>query len=279
MRIMAAAAPRTNIECMPEPAVPLALPRVAATRPDLLRRALLGVPPTIALALAGCVSVPRELPQRVAPFSTARELDGLPRGWEEVVMRRDLPLTDYRLAELDGRRVLRASGRGASGLRCRLNADPQEFPRMRWSWRTREVPPRMCVARSETDDSPARVVVAFQGDEVRLSLRDRAVFELVQLITGQRLPFATLMYVWDAQLPVGTVVNYARTSRIRYLVVENGGAQAGLWLRYERDLVDDFRRVFGEDPGWVNSVGLMTDSDDLKVDVETWYGDIRLDAA
>jgi hypothetical protein len=263
---------------MPVPAVPLVLSGAAATRPDALRRALLGVPSVVALALAGCVSLPRELPQRVAPFSTARELDGLPRGWEEVVMRRDLPLTDYRLAELDGHRVLRARGRGASGLRHRLHLDPQAVPWMRWSWRTRVVPPGMCVQRTETDDSPARMVVAFHGDELDLSMRDRAVFELVHLITGQRLPYATLMYVWDAQLPVGTVVNYARTSRIRYLVVESGRERAGRWLRYERDLVEDFRQVFGEEPGWVDSVGLMTDSDDLKVEVETWYRDIRLEA-
>lgn len=193
-------------------------------------------------------------------------------------MRRDLPVTDYRLVELDGHRVLHASGRGASGLRCRLHADPQAVPSIRWSWRTREVPLGMSVQGSETDDSPARVMVAFQGDELSLSPRDRTVFELVHLITGQRLPYATLMYVWDAQLPVGTVVNYARTSRIRYLVVESGHQRAGRWLRYERNLVEDFRHVFGEDPGWVDSVGLMTDSDDLKVDVETWYGDIQLEA-
>lgn len=259
-------------------AVPHALSGAAASRPDPLRRALLGVPSVVALALAGCVSLPRELPRRVAPFSTARELHGLPRGWEEVVMRRDLPVTDYRLVELDGHRVLHASGRGASALRCRLHADPQAVPWIRWSWRTREVPPGMGVHGSEIDDSPARVIAAFQGDELSLSLRDRAFFDLVHLITGQRLPYATLMYVWDAQLAVGTVVNYSRTSRIRYLVVENGYDRAGRWLHYERDLVEDFRHVFGEDPGWVASVGLMTDSDDLQVDVETWYGDIELAA-
>lgn len=247
-------------------------------RPDALRRGLLVLPGVIAMGLVGCATRPREVMQRVALFSTARELDGLPRGWEEVVMRRDLPLTEYRLAELDGRRVLHASGRGASGLRCRVQLGPQAAPWLRWSWRTRVVPPGMCVQRSETDDSPARVVVAFHGNEQDLSLRDRAVFELVHLITGQRLPYATLMYVWDAQLPVGTVVNYSRTSRIRYLVVESGPERTGRWLRYERDLVEDFRRVFGEEPGPVDSVGLMTDGDDLKVDVETWYGDIRLEA-
>ena len=253
--------------------------RPAGLRPDPLRRALLGVCPGLALALAGCISMKRELPRWVPPFSTAPQLDALPRGWQEVALRPDLPRTDYRIAELEGRRVLRASGRGASGLRCRLQGDPQETPWMRWSWCTREVPPGMCVEHSETDDSPARLMVAFHGDEQQLSLRDRALSELVQLVTGDRLPYATLMYVWDGRLPVDSVVNYARTSRIRYLVVESGPARAGRWLRYERNVAEDFRRVFGEDPGQVDSVGLMTDSDDLKVDVETWYGDIRLERA
>jgi hypothetical protein len=264
---------------MGPPAVPLARSGDhSAPPPDPVRRALLGIPAVVSLALAGCASVPRDLPRSVVPFSTARELDSIPQGWEEVVLRRDLRRTDYRLVDFEGRRVMRASGRGATGLRCRLRADPRDAPWVSWSWRTREVPPGMCVQRSETDDSPARVIVAFQGDERDLSMRDRAIFELVHLITGERLPYATLMYVWDAQLPVGTIVNYSRTSRIRYLVVESGAARARRWLRYERNLVEDFRKVFGEEPGLVGSVGLMTDSDDLKVDVRTWYGDIRLAA-
>lgn len=248
-----------------------------AGSPDPLRRALLGVPPLLALALAGCVSVKLESRQRVVPFSTAPDHEGIPVGWEEAVMRRDLPRTDYRLVDLGGRRVLRASGRGASGLHCRVQADPQATPWLRWSWRTRVVPAGMTVKSGDTDDSPARVAVALHGDERRLSLRDRAFYELVQLLTGERLPYATLMYVWDAQLPVGTVVNYFRTSRIRYVVVESGNERAGRWLRYERNLVQDFRHVFGEDPGPVESVGVMSDGDDLKADLETWYGDIRLD--
>src|SRR5512139_3011221 len=93
-------------------------------RADPRRRALLCVPALFALGLIGCATVERELPNAVSPFSTAPVLGGLPAGWEELVLRRDLPLTDYHVAELDGRRVLRASGRGASGLRCRVKADP-----------------------------------------------------------------------------------------------------------------------------------------------------------
>ena len=102
-------------------------------------------------------------------------------------------------------------------------------------------------------------------------------YEQVELFTGIRLPFATLTYVWDGQLPVGRVVPYSRTSRIQYQVVESGSARAGQWLSYERNVFDDFARVFGQvPPGRIVSVGVLTDSDDLKNEVEAWYGDIGL---
>ena len=232
----------------------------------------------VTLGLGGCVTVGRReaLPSAVAAFSAATEIDRLPSGWEELVLRRDLPRTSYQVADLHGRRALHASGHGGSGLRCKVHVDPLADLWLEWSWRTRDVPAGMNVARSETDDSPARVAVAFQGDERRLTLRDRALYELVELITGERLPYATLMYVWDAQLPVGTIANYPRTSRIRYLVVESGRERAGRWLHYRRNLAADFRQVFGEEPGVVQSVGVMTDGDDLRADLDTWYGDIGL---
>lgn len=246
--------------------------------PDPVRRALLALAPLAAAGLAGCATAPpRERPRTVPAFSTGL-FGKLPRNWEDLVVRRDLPRTGYRIAEIDGRRALHATGQGASGVRCLVQADAIATPVLRWSWRTRNVPPGMRVDNSGTDDSPARIAVAFAGDETRLSWKDRALFELVQLVSGERMPFATLMYVWDAQLPVGTVVDYARTGRIKYIVVESGPRRAGQWLDYSRNVADDFRHAFGEEPGAITSVGVMTDGDDLKADLDTWYGDISLRA-
>lgn len=218
-------------------------------------------------------------PGAVVPFSASGGPGRLPDGWEPYVVRRDLPPTDYRLVTLDGEQVLQASGRGvSSGLLCPVQADPLRTPWLSWRWRVAEVPPGSSVADDDTDDAPARVVVAFDGDHAQLPERDRMFYELVELLTGKRLPFATLMYVWDAQLPVGSVARYARTGRIRYQVVESGTAGAGRWQSYRRNLLEDYQTVFGAPPGPVLSVGVLSDSDDLKTEVRAWYGDLRLDA-
>ena len=118
------------------------------------------------------------------------------------------------------------------------------------------------------------------GDISRLPLRDRLFYEQVELFTGNKLPYATLTYVWDGQLPAGRVVPYARTPRIQYQVVESGPSRLGRWLSYERNVVQDFVRVFGQwPPKHISSVGVLTDSDDLKNQVEAWYGDIGLFAS
>jgi hypothetical protein len=195
-------------------------------------------------------------------------------------MRRDLPATRYALCERDGRAAVHAVAESStSGLRHAVDIDPQSQPWLSWDWRVDAVPERATVADDDTDDSPARLVLAFDGDLSQLSLRDLMFHEQVEFFTGHTLPFATLMYTWDGQAPVGSVLTYPRSSRIRYLVVDSGPARAGQWVPHRRNLVADYQRVFGAPPGRLRGVGLLTDSDDLGGRSEAWFGDLSLRSA
>ena len=234
-----------------------------------------------ALALGGCRTVRAPAAEHgcnvLAPFSTQPHVGGLPECWWPQVVRRDLPMTRYEVAQRDGRRVLRSvSDRGASGLRCDIDIDPNDTPWLSWSSRVDSVDARATVATDELDDSPARVIVSFDGDDSLLTQRDRLFHDLVQTVTGYTVPFATLMYVWDGEAAPESVFQYPRTSRIRYLVVESGAGNSGRWVRYSRNLVEDYRRVFDGEPGRIRAVAVLTDSDDLKTHVEAWYGDLAL---
>ena len=238
----------------------------------------------VLVALAGCGQLRVGPPERpsggVVPFSAANAPGKLPLGWRQQVPRPDLGRTLYDIVERDGRKVLHAvADDAASGLRCNVDVDPYATPWLEWEWRARRVDGRASVAVFELDDSPARVAVGFEGELSTLSLREQAFGDLVYAITGDPMPFATLMYVWDSQAPVGSTFWYARSSRVRYLVVESGGAGADRWLAYRRNVVEDYRRVFGSEPGHISDVGVMTDSDDLGTLSETWYGDLSFRAS
>jgi hypothetical protein len=240
-----------------------------------------------AAGLGGCASTPPDdappdaaeptPAHAVVPFSAAAP-GSPPAGWRPYALRKDLTRTRYTVVRDGERRVLNAHATAsATGLRCAVRIDPAQHGQLQFSWRVRDVPPQADVSEAVQDDCPARLVVAFDGDHTRLPLRERLLFDQVELFTGQRLPYATLMYVWDGgRHPVESVHRNHRTSRIQYLTVESGSQRAGRWLHYRRDVVADYQRVFGEAPGTIVGVGVLTDADALKLQLEAWYGDITL---
>lgn len=236
------------------------------------------------LLAAGCAQPPRRgvrgPASEVVPFSLSPADGRLPLGWEPYRLRRDIPPSHYFTVADDGHTVLRGqTRRGASGLRCPLDADFAQRPWLHWRWRAQALAQGARADLPECDDSPARIVLAFDGEIAALPLRERIFFEQVELFTGQRLPYAMLMYVWDTTLPVGSVVPYAHSERIRRLVVHSGALGLGQWLPYRRHIAADYLRVFGEPPGRLVSVGVFTDADDLRQPMSTDYGDIALQAA
>jgi hypothetical protein len=103
------------------------------------------------------------------------------------------------------------------------------------------------------------------------------MFDLMQSLSGEAPPFATLMYVWDPHAELDSIVFNRRSDRIRKIVLESGPAHLGQWRRYERDVREDYRRAFGEEPGALIGVAVMTDSDNTQSRAEAWYGEIRIE--
>jgi hypothetical protein len=84
------------------------------------------------------------------------------------------------------------------------------------------------------------------------------------------------MYVWCNTRAPGTVIVNPRTDRIRKLVVESGAQHLNQWLDYERDIRADFEKAFGEAPGALVGIGIMTDSDNTQAQTRAWYGPLQL---
>jgi hypothetical protein len=135
----------------------------------------------------------------------------------------------------------------------------------------------MLGARSWLWGLAVRLILAFEGDRHQFSAKNTMLSDLTQALTGEPLPYATLMYVWCNHRPVGTVIVNPRTDRVRKLVVESGADHVKQWRHYQRDVRADFEKAFGEAPGALVGMAIMTDSDNTRGNVRAWYGDIRLD--
>ena len=232
------------------------------------RRALL-LAPLAGFALQGCAfwSKPSQdsLGQALAPD-----------GWHDV----PLPgkrLTRYARVRKDGRLAVHASAQGSASMwRCKVDVPADRLGRARWGWRVDRLNPLASIADVDMEDAVARVIFAFDGDRSRLSPRNRAMFDLAQALTGEAPPFATLMYVWETRKPQGSVVVNPRSDRIRKLVVDSGPEHLGTWRVHQRDLAVDYERAFGEKPGPLVAIGMMTDADNTRANAEAWYDPIEL---
>lgn len=197
--------------------------------------------------------------------------------WEPVQLPGKLR-TAFRLQTKDARQSLQTdSAASISMLRQRLNIAPQQFGHLHFEWQVRNLIEGADMTQRDAEDSPVRVVLAFDGDRSRFSPRNAMLSELSRAITGEEMPYAVLMYVWSNELPVGTVITNPRTDRIRKIVVESGPERLKQWLRYDRDIRSDYERAFGEPPERLQSIAIMTDTDNTRGRTEVWYGEIRLD--
>lgn len=196
--------------------------------------------------------------------------------WQEFVLPGKRG-TVYEARHDSGRIVMHAQATAsASMLRRRLQVDPTQLGSVQFSWHVASLIDQADLSDADAADSPVRLVFAFDGDHGRLSARNRMLFELAQVLTGEPPPYATLMYVWDNRAAPESVIHGPRTDRIRKIVLESGPGQCGRWLHYERDLAADFRRAFGEEPGRLIGVGLMTDADNTASSAAGLYGEVRL---
>ena len=164
----------------------------------------------------------------------------------------------------------------ASMLRRKVQVPPADIGKVRFSWKVPELIEDADMAVRDFDDAPVRLVFAFDGDRSKLSARNSMLSELARTLTGEEMPYATLMYVWCTKRAPGTVIINPRTDRIRKLVVESGPGRLNQWMDYERDIRADFEKVFGEPPGALIGIGLMTDADNTKSRASAWYGPVKL---
>lgn len=223
-----------------------------------------------AALLCACQSVPRA----TTPLSSTPNWTD---GWLPFALpgKRE---TAYLPTFTDGRWVLNAKSERSAGMyRKAVRIEPAQLGEVSFSWKTVALVEGADVHRNETEDAPVRVMLAFEGDHARLSQRTRMMFDLMQSLSGEKPPFATLMYVWDNQAAPESLVINKRSDRIRKIVLESGPAHLGQWRHYRRDIRADFRLAFGEDPGPLIGVAIMTDSDNTQTRAEAWYGEIRFD--
>ena len=111
-----------------------------------------------------------------------------------------------------------------------------------------------------------------------LYLNEKLKMSVADSLSGQELPYATLMYVTSSVAATGQRIVNPHTRRIQMYVAGKAEDALGRWVALERDVEADFRAAFGEAPKKMLAYGVMSDSDNTGTEAEAWYGDISFSA-
>ena len=165
--------------------------------------------------------------------------------------------TYYNVEENDKQPSIHATSQAAaSGLFYKIDYNPRQYPILSWSWKIDHVLSKGDARSKDGDDYAARVYVVFPS---WLFWKTRA-----------------LNYVWANKLPRETMIANAFTANAMMIAVRSGSAETGQWLTEQRNIVEDFKQAFGEEPPMAGAIAIMTDTDNTGETASAWYGPISI---
>jgi len=180
---------------------------------------------------------------------------GIPPGWQG--QKWGSPKYDFTVvAEGSGKALEIKSDSDSSTISKEIKIDAKQYPIIEWRWKVIAVPAQGDARRAETDDEAAQLYVTFP--RFPAALRSR-----------------TIGYVWDSTAPVGSIFPSAKVGTVTFVVVRSGSAELGKWVSETRNVYEDYKRIYGEDPGEaVGAVSISSNSQNTGARAAAFFGEI-----
>ena len=165
----------------------------------------------------------------------------------------------YSVLAEGGRKFLHADARAISiQIGVEKKWELKDFPILRWRWRAWIFPEGTDERRKSGNDNVLSVYVVFGGWPIPQAIK----------------------YVWSDTLLAGSVLDSPHSGKTKIVVVRSGREWRGKWVEQERDMLADYRRLWGESHANPTARGilLLTDSDSTRTHSVGDYDDMEVAA-
>jgi hypothetical protein len=180
----------------------------------------------------------------------------IPPGWKGQNW--GSPAYDMAVVEDGGKKVLHLKSKDEGSTiskEVKGTVTLKETPILEWSWKAVALPKGANSCVKATDDQAVQVYVAWP--RFPEAVRSR--------IIG---------YVWDTTQPIGTICKSEKTGTVTYVVVRSGAPDVGKWLTEHRNVRDDYKKIYGEEPENPGVVSISIDANDTHSYSESFVGTI-----
>ena len=215
--------------------------------------------------------------QKMIVGDFSQHADSLPKSWDKLTFPSIGKHTSYTLVKDENINVVKAESTGsASGLTKMTRFNPKEYPYLSWRWKVNKNIPGSDVTSKSGDDYAARVYVVFEYDFDDLPKEEKSRVRMYKFFNGKLPPLATLNYIWGNKMSVGHIVPSPYTQRVKMITLRNKKSALDQWHSEERNIYEDYKKAFAEEPKDVISVAIMTDTDNTKSMALSYFGDISV---
>jgi len=184
-------------------------------------------------------------------FSQSVDEKGVPLGWE---LKEKEGSPTIKIEKEGDNYVLRLVSENSSfGLAKKIDLDINEYPYLNFRWKVNELPSNGDFRKKETDDQAAQVYVAF------------GKFKFTAKIVG---------YLWENKAPKLITGVSPAWSKTRLIVLESGPEKIGKWVSEKRNVYEDYKTLFNEDPPEANLISIYINSQHTKSRAESYFGEM-----
>lgn len=136
-----------------------------------------------------------------------------------------------------------------------LDIDPIKYPYILWKWKVIRFPIGGDVRERKKNDQAAQLLIAFEGKRV-------------------------ISYIWDTVSPEGTIsdesIGWPINVQIKIITVKSGLTDLNKWISFKRNIVEDYRKLYGSSPPLIKGVRIQINSQHTKSIAEALFGKILL---
>lgn len=193
--------------------------------------------------------------QVVADFSTGTDVKGIPHGWE---LKEKTGRADVAVVESEGIKAVQLRSADTSfSLQRQIQVDVKQYPILTWKWKVNKLPTGADFRRTKTDDQAAQLFVAFSRTEA-------------------------IVYLWDTSAPEGLMANAPSPPfiSIKAVVVRSGPNQTGRWLAEQRNVYEDYRKLFGTNgkSPVASGMRLQINTQHTRTSGESYFADVAFNS-
>ncbi len=186
----------------------------------------------------------------IADFSSGVDAKGVPPGWQ---VKEKSGKADFAVVKDGDLHALALRSANTSfSLQKEVKVDVKQYPVLSWKWKVTKLPKDGDFRRSRTDDQAAQLFLAFTKTKA-------------------------IVYIWDTTAPQGLMESTSPVPfmTVKVVVVRSGPSELGKWITETRNVYEDYKKFYGEDPPVVSGMRLQINSQHTETSGESWFANVE----